>query len=335
VSYQKLLHCQEAEPAAIHCIKELTTKKTILNVRSSFSFGSPMPGRGFDSSDYRFGFNGKELDNEIKGNGNSLDFGARIYDPRLGRWLSLDPLMAKYPGMSPYNYTANNPVLYIDQDGRDYGVYVNHETKTIIIKATYHTVKGDDATNANAGVKKWNDQNGKYQYVVGEGDKAVVYEIKFELTVKEYEDATKRDEAFKADISGEGNKFVTTPVNPNTWGIATSENGGGINSIEVESTDDARARFSPSHEMGHTLSLGHWSIGLMKSGNNRVAGEADNKITLGNVSKILNYSGVGSLVETDADKQKTPTNGSAKSTTYTIGTAPENFNSGKVQDKTP
>lgn len=55
---------------------------------------------------YRFGFNGKENDNEVKGTGNQLDFGARIYDPRLGRWLSLDPLQAKYPGFSPYNYVV-------------------------------------------------------------------------------------------------------------------------------------------------------------------------------------------------------------------------------------
>jgi RHS repeat-associated protein len=67
---------------------------------------------------YRFGFNGQEKDNEIKGSGNSLDFGARIYDSRLGRWLSLDPLQEKYPSLSPYNFTANNPILYTDPDGK-------------------------------------------------------------------------------------------------------------------------------------------------------------------------------------------------------------------------
>jgi RHS repeat-associated protein len=51
-----------------------------------------MPGRTFNSSEYRYGFGGHEKDDEIKGEGNSLDFGARIYDPRLGRWLSVDPI---------------------------------------------------------------------------------------------------------------------------------------------------------------------------------------------------------------------------------------------------
>ncbi|MFT5336511.1 MAG: RHS repeat-associated protein [Luteibaculaceae bacterium] len=60
-----------------------------------------------------------EKDDEIKGTGNSLDFGARIYDPRVFRWLSVDPLAAKYPGMSPYNFAANNPIFYIDPDGNE------------------------------------------------------------------------------------------------------------------------------------------------------------------------------------------------------------------------
>ena len=66
---------------------------------------------------YRYGFNGMEKDNEVKGLANSLDFGARIYDPRIGRWLSLDPLAAKYTSLSPYNFVANNPIYLIDKDG--------------------------------------------------------------------------------------------------------------------------------------------------------------------------------------------------------------------------
>ena len=51
-----------------------------------------MPERSFSYENYRWGFNGEETDNDVKGAGNSLDFGARIYDSRLGRWLSLDHL---------------------------------------------------------------------------------------------------------------------------------------------------------------------------------------------------------------------------------------------------
>ena len=58
-----------------------------------------------------------EKDNEPKGLANSLDFGARIYDSRLGRWLSLDPLAARYADMSPYNFAANSPIRVVDVGG--------------------------------------------------------------------------------------------------------------------------------------------------------------------------------------------------------------------------
>jgi RHS repeat-associated protein len=81
-------------------------------------FGMQMPGRNGSSSEYEYGFNGMLKDDEVKGEGNSLDFGARIYDSRIGRWLSRDPLASKYPSMSPYNFTGNNPILFTDSDGR-------------------------------------------------------------------------------------------------------------------------------------------------------------------------------------------------------------------------
>jgi RHS repeat-associated protein len=67
---------------------------------------------------YRYGFNGKEKSNEIYGEGNAYNFGARIQDPRLGRWLSTDPLQQKYADLSPYNYCANSPISAKDPDGK-------------------------------------------------------------------------------------------------------------------------------------------------------------------------------------------------------------------------
>jgi RHS repeat-associated protein len=67
---------------------------------------------------YRFGFNGKENDNDTYGEGNAYDFGARIYDSRLGRWLATDPLESKYPSISTYASFGNNPIFLIDPDGR-------------------------------------------------------------------------------------------------------------------------------------------------------------------------------------------------------------------------
>ncbi len=70
-----------------------------------------------------FGFNGMEKDDEIKGSGNSYDYGARIYDSRVGRWLSRDPLEKKYPSLTPYNFVANSPIFLIDPDGKEIFIY--------------------------------------------------------------------------------------------------------------------------------------------------------------------------------------------------------------------
>jgi RHS repeat-associated protein len=68
---------------------------------------------------YRYGFNGKEQDNEVKGYADQVDYGFRIYDPRAGRFLSIDPLQAKYPWYSPYHFAGNKPTWAVDLDGRE------------------------------------------------------------------------------------------------------------------------------------------------------------------------------------------------------------------------
>ena len=74
-----------------------------------------------------------EKDNELKGEGNSYDFGARIYDSRVGRWMSIDPLAAKYTSFSPYVGMGNNPIILVDKDGEDITVFYQYveQGKTI------------------------------------------------------------------------------------------------------------------------------------------------------------------------------------------------------------
>ena len=67
---------------------------------------------------HRFAFNGMEKDDEVKGIGNSLDFGARIYDPRLGRFLSRDQLESNFVSWSTYTAFLDNPILIKDPTGK-------------------------------------------------------------------------------------------------------------------------------------------------------------------------------------------------------------------------
>jgi RHS repeat-associated protein len=77
---------------------------------------------------YRFGFNGKEMDNEVSGSANSYDYGARIYNSRLGRWMSLDPMQHIYPEVSDYSFVKNSPIIMVDPSGRVVVPYVYERT---------------------------------------------------------------------------------------------------------------------------------------------------------------------------------------------------------------
>jgi len=79
---------------------------------------------------YRYGFNGVEKDNEIKGEGNSLSFKYRVEDPRLGRFLSVDPLTKTYPWYSPYQFAGNTPIQAIDVEGAEPKSVVAEKYKT-------------------------------------------------------------------------------------------------------------------------------------------------------------------------------------------------------------
>ncbi len=83
-------------------------------------FGSSLPSRAWSdvSRVYRYGFNGKEKDAEGMGGGSSTyDYGFRIYNPNLGKFLSVDPLTGSYPWYTPYQFAGNKPIWAIDIDG--------------------------------------------------------------------------------------------------------------------------------------------------------------------------------------------------------------------------
>ncbi len=86
------------------------------------------PNRNFDSQEYRYGFNGKEKDDEVKGQGVQYDYGFRIYDARLGKFLSEDPLTSSYPHYTPYQFAGNKPVIADDLDGLEERIRIFYET---------------------------------------------------------------------------------------------------------------------------------------------------------------------------------------------------------------
>lgn len=84
------------------------------------AFGSELYDRKFSSAAMAYGFNGQEKDDEVKGEGNSYAYEYRFHDPRLGRFLSIDPLAAKYAYNSPYAFCENRVIDGIDLEGLEY-----------------------------------------------------------------------------------------------------------------------------------------------------------------------------------------------------------------------
>jgi RHS repeat-associated protein len=137
-----------------------------------------MPARSFTvGSAYRYGFNGKENDNGT-GEGN-LDFGARVFDGRIGRWLSVDPMAHEYRDLSPYNFASNTPLQAYDPDGNLVvycnGLLFNTSIKHFfkrLFKGYIHTKKlGDDNSFLNGeGIYKKGDLNSHEGYWSGTSD---------------------------------------------------------------------------------------------------------------------------------------------------------------------
>ena len=94
-----------------------TTNRVGIRTCSDYSpFGVELDGRTV-SGGYRYGYQGSEKDNETKGNGNSYTSEFRQLDPRLGRWLSVDPFSQNASDITPYRYGFNSPISFNDQNG--------------------------------------------------------------------------------------------------------------------------------------------------------------------------------------------------------------------------
>ncbi|WGK94044.1 MULTISPECIES: RHS repeat domain-containing protein [Flavobacterium] len=97
-----------------------TNTLTILDENSYYPFGlkHTVSNTVVQGQDYKYKYNGKELQDEL--GLNLYDYGARNYMADIGRWGSIDNKSEKYVSLSPYHYAGNNPILYLDVDGNEF-----------------------------------------------------------------------------------------------------------------------------------------------------------------------------------------------------------------------
>jgi RHS repeat-associated protein len=183
-----------------------------------------MPGRKYSqaSTKYRYGFNGKENDNDVKGEGNQQDYGNRIYDPRLGRFLSVDPLQKKFPALSSYQFCGDNPIATIDLDGLEPAA-INPGTQTLVLILQGYGVDPPDGATQASNAAITNPGSGPDEAlgsIVSTGPKlqVVVY-------------ASSQTDNTKNDVLSTIKNFRS--VNPDGKVIVIGHSGGGDNLIEL------------------------------------------------------------------------------------------------------
>jgi RHS repeat-associated protein len=133
--------------------------QTLNNIKLNYPFGSVISTRVYASKEYRYGFNGKEIDytdEGMGGGGSTYDYGFRIYNPNLAKFLSVDPLFKGFAWYTTYQFSGNKPIHCIDLDGlEEYNVvsWYNDNLKQWHTKVSI--VKIDGPLTVNYFKREW------------------------------------------------------------------------------------------------------------------------------------------------------------------------------------
>ncbi len=185
-------------------------RKPFQSTQDYFPFGSLLPGRGVDQAEYKYGFNSKENDNEVYGDANFQDYGMRMYDTRVGRFVSVDPITKSYPMLTPYQFASNTPIWAIDLDGLEAFVVTagtgrndeNTDGHSIILVAQYEqvgTFNDGSPKFVRTGFKAFSNLGGYLgdAELVGNGNNTIGYKfVSDEKVINVLNNTTTYDAAF-------------------------------------------------------------------------------------------------------------------------------------------
>ena len=205
-----------------------------------------MPKRSYAAATgYRYGFNGKLNDNDVKGLGNQQDYGMRIYDPRIGKFLSVDPLSYSYPWYTPYQFAGNTPIGAVDLDGLE--EYV----------VTYYKDQNNRTTEIQVRVIFDNDGNLLNQHIHRVGETKDIAKGKVLVF-----------ESFRQNNNSENLKIIDQRNIPNSQ----------LTREELRIFNRFRTPI-PEREVGETQYLGYGGNSLDENDNQYISNEFENSKT--------------------------------------------------------
>jgi RHS repeat-associated protein len=243
-------------------------------------FGCELKGRNLKKTglnkSFRFGFQGQEGDDEIKGDGNSVNYKYRMHDPRLGRFFAVDPLSDKYPWNSTYAFSENKLINCRELEGLEANLTIHqdniHPDETNLVLRIYMTIldeRKDQSTPVSKlgstmtsdiqdTYKKW-DSDGKVEFysLVTFDYVKVETDAKYTVILHIVDVVPPPANDPSADMTGVKGRVET---------VGDEKNGTQVNHIyiraDVISSPDKAFRRTIPHEIGHFLGLRHPSVTL-------------------------------------------------------------------------
>jgi len=170
-----------------------------------YPFGMLEPGRNFAlySDTFHYAFNGKYKDDDIEGSANIYDYGFRMYDSRLCRFISVDPLFQKYPYYSTYEFAGLRPIKSVDVEGLETPANLAGELNgsSPMVQALINP----DVTNHASKAKEAASKMGSVNVTLSEGTAGVNIKVGNSVNVK----AEVKGPSVTAGVSTGGNVNVT------------------------------------------------------------------------------------------------------------------------------